>query len=344
MTGTNYMLKTKSCFLILCLMLLPISTFAESREVFFTGKTMGTTYHITILADPDQTINGIHEKIDQKLEDINQSMSTYRPDSQISRFNALKKADEKFIISEDFLEVLLVSQTVFQITDGAWDGTVNPLVSLWGFMSEKLPSKIPNKNEIDKILPQIGFDKIIFSSEGYILKKDPEISLDLASIAKGHGIDRISELLLNNGFKNFIVEIGGDLYAKGYNKEGAPWRAGINTPDKNAPFDKVYKVITLTDMAMATSGDYRNLIEIDGQRYSHIIDPKTGYPVKTQVVSATILAQTCTFADGLATAAMVMGPEKSLELINRLNNVEGLIIVRNSDGTFTDHVSQALIR
>jgi FAD:protein FMN transferase len=344
MTGTNYMLKTKSCFLILCLMLLPISTFAESREVFFTGKTMGTTYHITILADPDQTINGIHEKIDQKLEDINQSMSTYRPDSQISRFNALKKADEKFIISEDFLEVLLVSQTVFQLTDGAWDGTVNPLVSLWGFMSEKLPSKIPNKNEIDKILPQIGFDKIIISSDGYILKKDPEISLDLASIAKGHGIDRISELLLNNGFKNFIVEIGGDLYAKGYNKEGAPWRAGINTPDKNAPFDKVYKVITLTDMAMATSGDYRNLIEIDGQRYSHIIDPKTGYPVKTQVVSATILAQTCTFADGLATAAMVMGPEKSLELINRLNNVEGLIIVRNSDGTFTDHVSQALIR
>jgi FAD:protein FMN transferase len=338
------MLKTKDYLLILCLMLMPISSFAESHEVLFTGKTMGTTYHITILTDHNQTTKGIHEKIDQKLEGINQSMSTYRPDSQISRFNALKKANEKFVISEDFLEVLLVSRTVFQLTDGAWDGTVNPLVNLWGFMSEKLPAKIPDKNEIDKILPQIGFDKIIISSDGYILKKDPEISLDLASIAKGHGVDKISELLLNNGFKNFIVEIGGDLYAKGNNKEGVPWRAGINMPDKNAPFDEVYKVITLTDMAMATSGDYRNLIEMDGQRYSHIIDPTTGYPVKTQVVSATIIAQTCTFADGLSTAAMVMGPKKSLDLINRLKNVEGLIIVRNSDGTLTDHFSQGLIR
>jgi FAD:protein FMN transferase len=342
--GTNYMLKTKGYFLIFCLMLLPISAFAESREFSFTGKTMGTTYHIIILADSNQSTKGIQEKIDQKLEDINQSMSTYRSDSQISRFNALKKANEKFAVSEDLLEVLLVSRTVFQLTNGAWDGTVNPLVSLWGFMSEKLPTKIPDKNEINKILPQIGFDKIIISKDGYILKKNPEISLDLASIAKGHGVDRVSELLLHNGFKNFIVEIGGDLYVQGKNKEGVPWRAGINMPDKNAPFDKVYKIITLTDMAMATSGDYRNLIEIEGQRYPHVIDPKTGYPVQTQVVSATIIAQTCTFADGLATAAMVMGPEKSIDLINRLKNVEGLIIVRNSDGTFTDHFSEALIR
>jgi FAD:protein FMN transferase len=342
--GMNYMLKTKGWFLIFCLMLLPLSAFAESREVSLTGKTMGTTYHIIILADSGQSTKGIQEKIDQKLEDINQSMSTYRPDSQISRFNALKKANEKFAVSEDFLEVLLVSRTVFQLTDGAWDGTVNPLVNLWGFTSEKLPSNLPDKNKINKILPQIGFDKIIISNDGYILKKNPEILLDLASIAKGHGVDRVSELLLNSGFKNFIVEIGGDLFAQGKNKEGVPWRAGINTPDKNAPFDEVYKVITLSDMAMATSGDYRNLIEIDGQRYPHIIDPKTGYPVQTQVVSATIIAQTCTFADGLATAAMVMGPEKSIDLINRLKNVEGLIIVRNSDGTFTDHFSEALIR
>jgi FAD:protein FMN transferase len=342
--GMNYMLKTKGWFLIFCLMLLPLSAFAESREVSLTGKTMGTTYHIIILADSGQSTKGIQEKIDQKLEDINQSMSTYRPDSQISRFNALKKANEKFAVSEDFLEVLLVSRTVFQLTDGAWDGTVNPLVNLWGFTSEKLPSNLPDKNKINKILPQIGFDKIIISNDGYILKKNPEILLDLASIAKGHGVDRVSELLLNSGFKNFIVEIGGDLFAQGKNKEGVPWRAGINTPDKNAPFDEVYKVITLSDMAMATSGDYRNLIEIDGQRYPHIIDPKTGYPVQTQVVSATIIAQTCTFADGLATAAMVMGPEKSIDLINRLKNVEGLIIVRNSDGSFTDHFSEALIR
>jgi thiamine biosynthesis lipoprotein len=337
------MLKKIPCFFIVCLLLLPVFSFAGIREVKFTGKTMGTTYHITVIADTDHTTDGLKEKVDQKLEDINKSMSTYRIDSEICRFNALNKADEKFAISEDFLEVLLVSRTVHQITDGAWDGTVNPLVSLWGFMSEKLPTKIPEKNEIDRILPHIGFDKIIISTDGNILKKDSEIKVDLASIAKGHGVDRVSELLLKNGFKNFIVEIGGEVYAAGNNIEKTPWRVGINTPDKNASFDKVYKVIILTDMAMATSGDYRNLIEIDGQHYSHIIDPKTGYPVQNHVVSATIIAQTCTFADGLATAVMVMGPEKSLDLINRLKNVEGLIVVRNPDGTLTDHYSHALI-
>ncbi len=342
MTGTNIVLKKMPYFLIVYFMLLPISAFSGNREVKFTGKTMGTIYHITVIAEADQTTEGLQKKIDQKLEYINHTMSTYRPDSQISRFNALKKADEKFAVSKDFMEVLLVSRTVYQLTEGAWDGTVNPLVDLWGFMSEKLPTKIPAKNEIDRILPRIGFDKIMISNEGYILKKDPEITLDLASIAKGHGVDRVSELILNNGFKNFIVEIGGEIYAAGKNKEGIPWRVGINMPDKNAPFDKVYKTVSLSDMAMATSGDYRNLIEIDGKTYPHIIDPKTGYPVKNHVVSATIIAQTCTFADGLATAVVVMGPKKSLDLINRIKNVEGLIIVRNPDGTLTDHYSHAM--
>ncbi len=335
-------MKKASYIWIVYLMLFPAFVFAGNREIKMTGKTMGTTYHISVLADSEKVTDGLQEKIDQKLEDINQSMSTYRPDSEISRFNALQKADAKFAVSEDFLEVLMVSRTVYLLTGGAWDGTVNPLVKLWGFMSEKLPTTIPDQKDIEGMLHRIGFDKIIISHEGYILKKDPEITLDLASIAKGHGVDRVAQLLLDSGFKNFIVEIGGEVYAAGRNMEGDLWRVGINTPDKNAPVDKVYKVITLSDMAMATSGDYRNLIEIDGKSYSHIIDPTTGYPVKNHVVSATIIAQTCTFADGLATAAIVMGPEKSLELINRLENVEGLIIVRNSDGTFIDHYSRAL--
>ena len=337
------MLKKLFFFLICYLILLPIFSFADSREVKFTGKTMGTTYHITLIVDADHKIEGLQEKIDQKLENVNNTMSTYRPESQISRFNALKQVDEKFAVSEDFMEVLRVSETVYQITDGAWDGTVNPLVKLWGFMSKKLPTTIPDKEDIDKIIPHIGFDKIMISLDGYMWKKDPEITLDLASIAKGPGVDRVSDLLLKEGFEHFIVEFGGDLYAAGKNTEGQPWRVGINMPDKNAPADQVYKVVPLTDMAMATSGDYRNLIEIDGKTYSHIINPKTGYPVQNRVVSTTVIAQTCTFADGLATAVMVMGPQKSLDLINRLKNVEALIIVRNPDGTLTDHYSQALV-
>lgn len=337
------MKKKLSYLIIIILVLIPLYAFGDNQKITLTGKTMGTIYNITIIADSEQNVENIQEKIDRKLDDVNQSMSVYRPDSEISRFNAFKETDSKFRVSDEFMEVLRVSQTVYHLTGGAWDGTVSPLVKLWGFMSEKLPTDKPDKKEIEKKLPHIGFDKIIISGNNYIIKKDPEITLDLGSIAKGHGVDQVSQLLLNEGFENFLVEIGGDLYAAGTNLENNPWRVGINTPDKKASFDEVYKVITLTDLAMATSGDYRSLIEIGGRHYSHIIDPKTGYPVQNQVASVTVIAQTCTFADGLATAFMVMDPEESLDLINRLANVEGLIITRNPDGTYTDHYSKALI-
>ncbi len=337
------MRKTLPAVILAAFLLAPVLAFGSSREITFSGKTMGTTYQVTIVAEAGRSAENLQEKIDQELESINQSMSTYRKDSEISRFNDLRETEKKFIISDDFQEVLRVARTVHQLTGGAWDGTVTPLVKLWGFMSEKLPSSIPDKKEIQRILPHVGFNKIIISGNNYMLKKDPQTTLDLGSIAKGHGVDKISGLLLKEGFQNFIVEIGGEIYASGANSEGGPWRVGINTPDKTAPSDLVYKTFTLADMAMATSGDYRSLIEIDGHRYSHVINPKTGYPVQTGVTSASVFARTCTFADGLATAVMVMGVEKSLELINRLSDVEALIVVRNTDGTFTDHYSDGLI-
>ncbi len=313
---------------------------AADREILFSGKTMGTTYNITVVADENRSTDGLGQKIDETLEQVNQEMSVYRKDSQISRFNALEKAGVEFPVSENFMEVLKVSKSVYELTGGAWDGTVNPLLSLWGFRSKEPPSKIPEKQIIEEIVSRVGFQKILFHDDNRISKKDPAITLDLASIAKGHGVDRVSGVLLKNGLNNFIVEIGGEIYAAGLAMEGKPWKAGLNTPRKNSPFDEVYKVVTLTDAAMATSGDYRNFVEIEGRQYSHIIDPRTGYPVENNVAAATVVAPTCTFADGLATAVMVMGLDQSLRLLESLSGVEGFIVARNPDGSFSNHYTK----
>ena len=307
----NTMSKYKCLIVALFVFASPLVAGGTERQFVYSGKTMGTTYSITVVASENVHVEDLQAAIDETLERVNLEMSTYRKDSVISRFNALGKADEKFSVPENFMDVLRVSRSVYELTGGAWDGTVNPLLELWGFRSKKPLARIPEKEKIEKTLLQVGFDKIAIS-DGAISKKDAAITLDLASIAKGHGVDRVSGVLLERGLKNFIVEIGGEIYASGLTEKGERWRAGINKPDKNAAFDEVYRVVTLTDAAMATSGDYRNFVEIDGGSYSHIIDPRTGYPVKNNVASATVIAPTCAFADGLATAAMVMGAEKTI--------------------------------
>jgi len=174
-----------------------------------------------------------------------------------------------------------------------------------------------------------------------LAKKKASITLDLASIAKGYGVDQISALLRKNGIDNFLVEIGGEIYASGFRKDNKKWRVGINMPKKDAPYDQVYKITTLHNEALATSGVYRNFFEAgNGRLYSHIIDPKTGYPVINGVVSVSIIAENCTFADGLATAILVMGRKKGIELVNRLDNVECTIVVKNKDGSLTGYYSR----
>jgi thiamine biosynthesis lipoprotein len=165
------------------------------------------------------------------------------------------------------------------------------------------------------------------------------VTLDLNSIAKGFAVDRVCGLLAAGGYKNYLVEIGGEVYAAGVRADGKNWRVGINRPQKDAAIDEVYKAVSLADQALATSGDYRNFFEIDGVRYSHVIDPRSGYPVSNGVVSVSIIAENCTLADGLATAIMVMGPAKGIQLVNQLNNVECFIIVEKPDGRLIDFYS-----
>ena len=311
------------------------------EEVTFSGNTMGTTYHITVVTETFSSTKDLKDQIDQRLEEINKSMSTFRKDSEISRFNANQNTGEKFKISDDFFNVMTVAKNVYELTGGAWDGTVKPLENLWGFGSSENNYRIPEKSEIAALLPDIGFNHIEISSNHCLIKKKASLSLDLASIAKGYGVDQVAALIRTSGIKNFLVEIGGEVFASGFRKDGKPWRIGINTPETGSPFDQVYKIVNLHDKGFATSGDYRNYFEAGGQRFSHILDPRNGYPVSNGVVSVSIVADTCTFADGLATAVTVLGYKKGLERVNSLDNTECLIVVRTPDGKLVDYYSKS---
>jgi len=295
------------------------------REARIEGRTMGTTYSVKAVAGYFADLSELRQKIEIRLKQINRSMSTYLADSEISRFNRLEKSGEPFPISEDFLRVM--------------DATVKPLVDLWGFGSAGPPAEIPAAAAIEAALGQVGFDQIDIRSGGYLVKRNPQVTLDLASIAKGYGVDALADLIRSEGIRDFLVEIGGEVFAAGTKKDGSPWRVGVNTPRREASLNQVYKVLALEDRALATSGDYRNFFEIRGVRYQHVIDPRTGYPVSNGIAGVSIEAAECTLADGLATAVVVMGVDAGLDLLNDLKGVEGLIVAVQEDGLFVDYYS-----
>lgn len=311
-----------------------------NKEVRFSGETMGTTYHITVITSIFTNTDILKDKIARRLNELNLSMSIYKKNSEISRFNENQNTTENSKVSDDFYQVLLTAKKLYALTEGAWDGTVNPLVDLWGFGNKiKKNTRIPGKKEIKDILAKIGFNHINILEENYIAKTNPFVALDLGSIAKGYGVDEVGLLIRRSGIDNYLVEIGGEVYASGIRKDGKNWRIGVNTPKKDTPFDQVYKVVRLFNKALATSGDYRNFFEIDGKRYSHVIDPVTGFPVDNGIISVSIIADSCIIADGLATAVMVMGLKKGLDLIERLENTECLIIIEEEDGILKNYAS-----
>jgi thiamine biosynthesis lipoprotein len=317
----------------------PVISCHATQEHLIQGNTMGTTYHIKVVTGYFQDLSGLRAKIERRLKEVNLSMSNYLHDSEISRFNDFQQEGKKFKISSDFFEVMKTAQRIFKLSDGAWDATVNPLVDLWGFGRGGRKNKIPAPDQIAALLPQIGFGYLEILESGFLVKKRSSVTLDLSSIAKGFGVDQVAALIRREGIQHYLVEIGGEVFAAGYRKDGGRWRVGINRPQIDASFDDVYKVVNLHNQAFATSGDYRNFFEIGGIRYSHVINPRTGYPVSNGVVSASIIADTCTYADGLATAVMVMGPERGIELIDRLERVEGMIVVERPGGSLRDYYS-----
>ena len=327
--------------LLMAALAVPLLVGCGQVETTFKGGTMGTTYMVKVVDDRFAKTDHLKSLIAARLEAVEESMSTYRPDSELSRFNAMAQADQPFTPSGDLLAVMRVAAEIHRATGGAWDGTLDPLITLWGFGREQKGGRVPTAGEIDALLPRVGFDRITITTEGGLVKGDGRLTLDLASIAKGYGVDAVARLLKDQGYGDFLVEVGGEVYAAGKRNDGKPWRVGINRPHRAAGFSEVYKVVALTDQAFATSGDYRNYFEVSGHTYSHILDPRTGYPVDSGVVSASVLADACALADGLATALMVMGPEAGLALVDRLSNVEALVIVAGADGELKEYPSKA---
>ncbi len=324
-------MKYRSCFLIIVFLLLAAgnTSHAAARQYTITGRTMGTFYSIKFISNKNQSSALWQQKVDIRLKKLNARLSMYDPKSEISLFNN-SPANQCFELSNDFYQVLLQCFHLYKITDNAWDGTVKPLVDLWGFGTKNMPDTLPTSGEIEKALGKTGFHKLELINHR-LLKKENDITLDLGSIAKGYGVDAIAKLFSQGGVKNFLVEIGGELVGSGKNKKKQPWKIGISQPEKKGLTQSLYKVISLDNMAIATSGNYRNFFEKNGHTFSHIINPKTGLPVENQVVSTSVIAKNCTIADGLATALMVMDIQKGIDLINSLESIECLVIKKKGD-------------
>lgn len=297
------------------------------------GNTMGTTYSIKIVQDKDidWNLNQTKRKVDSILREVNRQMSTFIYESEISQFNR-SGVGVKTAISPGFTEVLQRARLWGEITEGALDVTIMPLLELWGFG----PAggfyfdgwEPPRPEEIRYGLEKVdltGFDL----DNGSLTKIKAGLALDLGAIAKGWGVDVIYAYLREQGSMNFMVEIGGEVRTWGKNIREEDWSIGIDKPEKGfIPGQQLTAVVFLTDQAMATSGDYRNYFEFEGKSYAHIIDPRTGYPAESGIASVTVVGPNCTDVDGLATALMVMHPEKGRELVESLDGYEAYWILR----------------
>ncbi len=308
---------------------------SDSTPNTFTlsGFTMGTHYNITIV-EPEG-IRTDQKKlqmiVDTRLETINQQMSTYIENSELSQFNR-SLVGEPVSVSEELFDVLMMSLELSWLSNGAFDVTVGPLVDLWGFgagSAEDDMEKIPSDTAIGAGLSQVGFQHIELNIGSNSVTKTRAVNIDLSGIAKGYGVDKIRDILISAGFTHFMVEIGGELYMEGNSNRGSPWRIAIEQPD--GTFGQVHRAVSITNAAMATSGDYRNYFEKDGVRYSHTINPLTGRPIEHNTASVTVIAESTAYADAVATAINVMGADKGLQLAQQ-HNLAIYLIVKTADG------------
>jgi len=286
------------------------------------GYTMGTTYSIKILASSIDE-NKIKNDVEAILNSINMDMSTYIDSSSISKFNNFPLGI-KYPLSNDFYKVINFSKHFYDMTDGKFDITINPLVQLWGFSKNTHLEKLPSKNQIDSTLQYIGMGNLIIQTDKTLTKKR-ELTIDLSAIAKGYAVDELSEYLNKINLKNHMVEIGGEVRASGKGKEKKNWIIGLQNPE-SINFDLFLKV-PLLNKSLATSGNYRNYYDINGKRYSHIISPKTGYPIDNNILSVSIIARECMYADALATALMMFNIDDGMKLVESLDDVEVLYIL-----------------
>lgn len=325
------------CFGLLIFLLGCQDRSETSAVTRLSGPTMGTSYNITVVAEVSDR-ETLQAKIDQLLVDINQSMSTYIPGSEINRLTG-SPVERSINISQPLMEVLTTARQVSEISGGAFDITLRPLIDLWGFGPEFHQDQIPSKERIETVLQSVGFQHLSLDPKALTVTKGAPISLDLSAVAKGYAADQVADLLASEGYQNALVEIGGEMVLRGLSARGENWRIAVEEPVEGQA-GVVHEALALTGVGVATSGDYRNFFEKEGVRYSHTIDPLTGYPVTHELASVTVVMPSCALADAFATAFTVLGAEKGLALANE-NGIAALFIERSENG-FETRYSDAM--
>jgi thiamine biosynthesis lipoprotein len=294
-----------------------------------TGKTMGTYYSVKwLISDNSPSPQAVKAAVDAKLKLVNAQMSTYIHDSELSLFNQ-HRSQSAFPVSQAMQMVVTEAQRIAQLTQGQYDVTVGPLVNLWSFGPNANVQKTPSDSALSEAKANIGYQNLAINSKG-LIKANHDLYVDLSSIAKGYGVDVIARYLSDANVDNYLVDIGGELRLNGVNPQGKPWRIAIEKPMLDGS-RAIQEVIEPGNMAMATSGDYRNFFEQNGVHYSHLINPKTGKPINNHVASVTVLAKDCMTADAWATAFSIMDQESSLALANK-EKLPILLIVKTKNG------------
>jgi len=333
-------LNFRLLILVLIGLLYACQPFSPSRLTHLQGFTMGTEYHVKLVDltegfDKQQ----LHLQIEQRLRDINALMSTYQKDSVLSQFNQNDSTDWVSITPE-LLEVIQAAIELSRASEGAFDITVGPLVNLWGFGPAIKAGEVPSDMDIATAKARVGFKHLQIRFEPPALKKSrADLYLDLSAIAKGYAVDQLAEHLENQGIQNYLVDIGGELRTKGHNADDKVWRIAIEQP---VPGQRAAQhIVAVPNMGVATSGSYRNFFQLQGQRFSHTIDPNTGWPVKHRLVSATVLHPQAMYADAWATTFMVLGVEKALKLAEQKQLA--VFLLEDTDKGVLEHTSKAFL-
>ncbi len=322
---------------VVVLLLRPLRTaqIAGIETHAVAGSTMGTTYRV-LFGEVPASYDSLNTQraVDSLLASVNAVMSTYDSSSELSRLNAWRGTDS-VSISSSLAQLLQQAQTVSVASGGYFDVTVGPLVDLWGFGAAGRRTVVPDSAEIDSLKAFVGYDKLELSAS-HARKLHPGVQADLSAIAKGYAVDQVSDMLLDRGLANHLVEIGGELRARGLNRRGKPFRVGIEEPDANAV--RVRTAVLLADQSLASSGNYRNFYEQDGVRYVHTLDPVTARPVRHSLLGVSVLHSECALADAWATALMAAGPERAWNLV-KSQQLSALLLIDAGDGKIEERMS-----
>ncbi len=293
------------------------------------GATMGTYYRVTARC-PGTDQQAIRGLVEGTLEEVEQAMSTYRPGSELSRFNA-SGVGTRVPASPELLAVMEAARAIHRLSRGAFDVTVGPLVNLWGFGPDGAIRRAPGDHEVELAMARVGMDRVGVDTAHGVLEKRGDVYVDLSAIAKGYGVDRVSERLARQGCADVLVDVGGEVKGVGRHPSGRPWRVGIEVPDPET-LGGIQRVVPLAGKAIATSGDYRNYLALEnGQRVAHTIDPRTGRPVRHRLASVSVLHESAMWADGLATALNVLGPEAGWALAEE-SGLAAVLVIRDASG------------